>query len=105
MYARAGKTFAHARERLIQHTKVGRTQIVRNSHLLAQIGARLIAECLDVQRRATFESAQRPHGVDAPDEAAHPFQRFRVIKFRRPTAAPSIERKPEIAEAMQGRCC
>ncbi len=53
-----------------------------------QIIARFGPEALDVETGPMGEGLDGADGVDAPDEAADPFQDVRLLKLRRTTAAP-----------------
>ena len=57
--------------------------------------ARLDAERAGVERRAVREGVQRADGMDAPEEAAHPFERIPLVQLRGPAAAARVDREAE----------
>src|SRR6267378_3306628 len=63
--------------------------------------ARLAAEALDVERGPIGERPRRTHGVNAPDEATHPFERLAVLELRRAAASARKYREAKGAESVQ----
>ena len=63
--------------------------------------ARLVAERRDVERGARGKGRQCADRVQAPDEAAHPLERGRVVQFGRAAAAFRIDGEAEAVEAVQ----
>ena len=55
--------------------------------MIEKIVARLVTESFDIKCRALDERLERAYGVNPSQEAAHPFERVRVLELRRAPAA------------------
>ncbi len=92
----------HAVQREIHRADPGFLQILRQQARVEQPVARLVAEGIGIQRRAFAEGPRRADRVDAPEEAADPFQHFFVLELRRPAAAAREDGEAEAGEFVQG---
>src|SRR5256885_2005472 len=78
--------------------QIGRYEIMREQPV-----AWLATEACDVERRARVKWRNLSDGMDAPDEAAYPLQRARVVELRRATTAPGENREAQTIDMVQGR--
>ena len=92
----------HARQRLLDHAGIGRAQFQRDEVVPEQEIEGLAPEGLGIEFRAQRIRLDRTDGMDAADEAPHPFQRIRVVQFRRPSAAAREDGEAEALEFVQG---
>ena len=78
---------ADAVEGLIDHRQPGFAQFRRQEGRLQQLVPRLFAEVLDGQVGPVGEGLAGADGVDAAEKTSQPGKHFRVVEFRRPSAA------------------
>src|SRR6187402_1336030 len=82
---------------------IGFAYVVRHEAVREQEVARLVAECLDIERWPFNVRLDLPDRVNPPDKPPQPFQRLRPVDIRRASAAPFEDGKPITLEGMQRR--
>src|SRR6202008_502887 len=100
-HPRARECRSHALEGEVRGARPGGDQFFGNEAMLQEIGARLGAERRDVDGGPERVTAWRTDRVEAPEEAAEPFERRGVLEFRRASAAARKDRQPEAVEFVQ----
>src|SRR5579864_9283673 len=88
-------------KREIHHGLPGGAYIVRHKVVRQQEVARLVAERVDVERRAFGVVLRLSNRMDATDETPQPFERIAPVQIGRTTAAAFEDRETETVEGMQ----